>query len=67
MKEDRVRSLVKTLGYRAIIIIQIFITTYLFTGNFAQSTKLTIVSNLFGVIIYYLWERLWIKIKWRRK
>jgi uncharacterized membrane protein len=66
MQEDQVRSIVKTLGYRAIVVIQIFMTTYFFTGNISQSTKLTLVSNLFGIVIYYLWERLWIKINWRR-
>ena len=42
------RSLAKTISYRLVIIICDFLAVYFFTGK----------------IIYFLHERIWIKIKW---
>jgi len=58
------RSLVKTISYRAVIIILDFIAVYFFTGKIKAALLYTIVSNIYTTIIYFIHERIWIKIKW---
>ena len=58
------RSLVKTISYRAVIIILDFLAVYFFTGKIKAAVLYTIVSNIYTTIIYFLHERIWIKIKW---
>jgi adenylylsulfate kinase len=58
------RSLVKTVSYRIVIIILDFTLVYLFTKKLTIATGFTLISNLYTTFGYFLFERLWNKIKW---
>jgi adenylylsulfate kinase len=60
------RSLVKTITYRTIIIILDFIAVYLFTKKIGIAAGFTIVSNIYTSLGYFLFERVWSRIKWGR-
>lgn len=61
------RSLVKTISYRLLIIILDFLAIYFFTGKIKIAFLYTIVSNIYSTVIYFLHERIWLKIKWGNK
>ena len=58
------RSVVKTISYRAVILILDFVTIYLFTGKMKVALGFMIVSNIYTTIGYFFHERIWDKIKW---
>jgi hypothetical protein len=49
--EIRKRSIVKMLTYRAILTALLAIISWIFTGNFEQTTIIMIVFNVSGIII----------------
>jgi len=65
-QENRKRSLVKTLAWKIIATLTTLFTVYWFTGTFVRSLKITIVAAIFGLIFFYIHERIWNKIKWGR-
>lgn len=65
--ETDARSVVKAIVYRVIIIISIFIITYATTGRIVDAATITGLTAISGTIIYYLYERVWARIKWGRK
>ena len=58
------RSIVKTISYRAVILILDFISIYLFTGQVKVALGFMIVSNVYTTLGYFFHERIWDKIKW---
>ena len=53
-------AVIKSLVWRFAMAIPIgFFITYMFIGYFFQSIVLTIVYNVTGTIMYYLFELLW--------
>ena len=58
------RSVVKTISYRAIILILDFTSIYLFTGKIKIALGFTVVSNIYTTVCYFFHERIWDKIKW---
>jgi uncharacterized membrane protein len=64
--ETRLRSLVKTLIYRAVAIITIATLTWYFTGNAYTVTLVVIIYNAVVWSFYYIHERIWDSIQWGR-
>lgn len=62
--ETHLRTLVKTITYRIIIIISIFTVTYITTGEIADALAITSITAITGTVIYYLHERIWNNIHW---
>jgi adenylylsulfate kinase len=58
------RSIVKTISYRAVILILDFVSIYLFTRQAKVAFGFMIVSNIYTTIGYFLHERIWDRIKW---
>ena len=58
------RSIVKTVSYRAAILILDFTAIYLFTGQIKVALGFMIVSNIYTTLGYFFHERIWDKIKW---
>ena len=58
------RSVVKTVSYRAVILILDFTAIYLFTGKIKIALGFMIVSNIYTTLGYFLHERIWDRIKW---
>ncbi len=66
MFESKKRSFVKSLIWRIIATINGIVGTYFFIDNISQSIKIGIFANFTGMILYYIHERIWNKIKWEK-
>jgi uncharacterized membrane protein len=62
--ETHLRTLVKTITYRIIIIVSIFTITYFTTGEISDALAITSITAVTGTILYYLHERIWNNIHW---
>ena len=58
------RSIVKTVTYRAAILILDFTAIYLFTGKIKIALGFMIVSNIYTTAGYFFHERVWDRISW---
>lgn len=67
MKEDKVRSIVKAIVYRILSVVTIFVTIQVITGDSGQSVKLALYTNIVTSAIYYIHERAWNRVSWRRQ
>jgi uncharacterized membrane protein len=65
--ESRIRSLTKMVSYRIVIVILLMAITYYFTGDLGQTTTISVVFNVAGSIVYYVYERGWGKIEWGKR
>ncbi len=62
--ETHLRTFIKTISYRIVIIVSIFTITYITTGEFADALVITSITAVTGTIIYYIHERVWNNIHW---
>jgi len=58
------RSLAKSLTWRVIAIVSTLLIGYAMTGSWAFALSLTLVSNVINFVLYYLHERVWLKVSW---
>jgi uncharacterized membrane protein len=65
--ESRLRSLVKSVVYRLISIIGTGLLTWAITRNVGQALSITAIIQVFLIILYYVYERVWSGISWERK
>jgi uncharacterized membrane protein len=63
----KLRSIIKAVSYRIVIIILDFTLIYLLTKKTSLALGFLIVSNLYSTFIYFIYERAWNKIKWGSK
>jgi uncharacterized membrane protein len=66
-RESRLRSLVKSLTYRLLSLAGTFILCWVITGNIKETVSITVAVQIFLVILYYVYERIWDKVSWGRK
>lgn len=64
--ETRLRSLVKTITYRAVSIIGTMIITWFLTHDIEKMLSITFSIQIFLIVLYYFSERLWDRVKWGR-
>ena len=67
MKETRSRSVLKSMTWRVLATLTTVILVFIFTGNLIISLGVGFLEAILKIIIYYLHERGWDKIKWGRK
>lgn len=60
------RSLAKTLTYRIVIIVMIFIVSKWVTHDTKEALVITGWNTILATIIYYFHERVWSRIRWGR-
>lgn len=65
-KETRIRSIVKSLSFRTLIIIADLIVIYLLTKRVTTTIALTILTNVVSTVFYFLHERFWNRVTWGR-
>jgi len=58
------RSLAKSLTWRAVAVVSTLLIGYAMTGSWAFAVSLTVVSNVINFVLYYIHERVWLKIRW---
>jgi len=66
-RESRLRSLVKSLTYRILSITGTGILSWVITKDIKETISITITIQVFLIILYYSYERIWNKINWGRK
>jgi uncharacterized membrane protein len=62
--DSKKRTVVKMISYRIVIFALLMAITYYFTGNAGQTTTISIIFNVAGSVVYYVYERLWGAIGW---
>ena len=66
IKETHKRSWTRSVIWRIWGIIFLALITYLYTGDWIQTTLVTVIHHATFVVVYYLHERLWLWLKWLR-
>lgn len=61
------RSFAKSITWRIIAILSTFIIAYFMTGSLAFATSLALISNLINFVLYYIHERIWLKVTWGKQ
>jgi uncharacterized membrane protein len=64
MKETRTRSIIKSIVWRIICILVSIITSYILTNKWDIALAIGTTYNVITMILYYLHERFWNKVKW---
>ena len=64
--EERKRSLVKSVTYRALSMSVDMAVAYYFTREASLSVIIVLIVNGYSTALYYLHERIWVRIKWGR-
>jgi uncharacterized membrane protein len=64
--EEAIRSLVKAITYRLLIVLSNGIIVFAITHNYSLTLEVLLISNLASTIIYFVHERVWNKIHWGR-
>lgn len=65
--ERRIRSLTKSLTWRIVAVVVLFIVSYLLTSDMPKASAITVTFNLVQIVLYYFHERIWVRIEWGRK
>ena len=66
-RESRLRSFIKSLAYRIVSICGTSIISWIITRDIGETISITIVIQVFLVILYYSSERIWNRINWGRQ
>ncbi|MBP9718961.1 MAG: DUF2061 domain-containing protein [Candidatus Levybacteria bacterium] len=67
IKEQKKRSVVKTITYRILIIIATAIVTFGMTKRWDLTIGITSVTTVVNTLLYYFHERVWNSISWGKK
>jgi len=65
-RESRMRSLVKALVYRIVSIAGTGVLTWIITKDIRETISITLVIQVFLIVLYYSYERIWDRINWGR-
>ena len=66
-KETRTRSLVKAVVYRVISLTGTTLISWFITKDVKETLILTVVIQIFLIVLYYVSERAWNRISWGKK
>lgn len=65
-QETHVRTIVKAAIYRVMSILTTVLMTLAFGGSIAQAWSMGAIALIIGSTHYYLYDRLWLYIPWKR-
>lgn len=63
-RQDLSRALVKTLGYRALMVCITVAVAFLVVGDAGQALTVGVAANLLKTGTYFGYERLWDRVEW---
>lgn len=63
---SHIRSLIKSISWRAVGSLDTFILSFLITGNVKHAASIASIEVLTKVVLYYLHERVWRRVSWGR-
>ncbi len=64
--ESNLRSLAKTISWRFIGTLDTILISYLVTGEVAMALSIGSVEVVSKMVLYYLHERIWLNIKFKK-
>ena len=67
MKEKHIRSIIKSISWRALATITTIIIVFIFTRSLTIALGIGLVEVIAKIILYYGHERFWDKVMWGRK
>ena len=67
VKESKLRSFVKSVVYRVISVIGTGLITWAITRDWGSVISITATIQVFLIVLYYVYERVWNRIDWERK
>mgnify|MGYP001611694777 CR=1 FL=1 len=67
MKEKHVRSALKGITWRITGTIDTIVIVYILTGKLNLAMSIGGVEVITKIVLYYLHERIWFRIKWGKK
>ena len=62
--ERKTRSLIKAVSWRVIALLVLGAVSYMFTGNWEETSLITLIYSVIQIFIYFAHERIWERIKW---
>jgi len=63
-RQPRSRALVKTLGYRLLMIVVTVAVAWAVVGDLGEAASIGLVANVVKTGTYYAYERLWDRVAW---
>lgn len=66
MGDTLVRSIVKSVTWRILGIVILFVLAYVFTGNWQETTLITVTFHGIRLVLYVFHERAWERVEWER-
>lgn len=60
-------SFIKGISWRLVATCDTILLSFIYTGNIGNSLKIGFIEVFTKVLLFYLHERLWLKIKWQTK
>lgn len=66
MQETQLRTITKIAAYKAVSLITSVIITLLFGATAEQAAIMGFFVLIKGSIVYYTYDRIWLRIKWQR-
>lgn len=63
---SHIRSLIKSVSWRAVGSLDTFILSFLITGNVKHAASIASIEVLTKVVLYYVHERVWRRVSWGR-
>lgn len=64
--ETHLRTTTKSVVYRFLSVLLAVTLTLAFGGTIEQALKFGVASLLTGIAVYYVYDRIWVKINWLR-
>ena len=64
MKENKSRSLGKSISWRVLASCDTILISYIITGSFAIAASIGSIEVLTKMFLYYFHERIWNNISW---
>jgi uncharacterized membrane protein len=64
--ETHKRSMMKSLTWRIVGVVLLLAIAWSVTHNWKEMTIITIVFHSIRMVLYYVHERLWLRVKWGR-
>jgi len=63
-RQPRSRALVKTLGYRLLMVVVTVAVAWVVVGDLGEAASIGLVANLVKTGTYYAYERIWDRVAW---
>jgi uncharacterized membrane protein len=62
--QPRKRAIVKTLGYRFLMVVVTVTVAYAVVGNSTEALSIGVAANVVKTGTYYAYERFWDRVEW---